>query len=511
MWFYILMSTLEDLRNIRLEKLDKLISLGINPYPATSYKDISNFRITSNFDSLEGKSVIVAGRIISIRKHGKLIFIDIRDVSGTIQLYIREEDYSGADYSENELKFADLDLLDVGDFVEASGVVSKTRRGEISVFTHKIRLLTKALRPIPITWDGLQDKETRLRRRYLDTNVNREVFERFIRRSKFWQAHRDFLNKNGFIEMDIPVLENIPGGADAKPFVTHMEALDQDFYLRISHELYLKRLIGGGYEKVYSIGERFRNEGLSEEHLPEHVAMEFYWAYADWERGMAFVQELFSYILDMVYDGKTVFNIRGFEVDFSKGWDRVDFTDLMKERYGIDVKKVSLKKIRDLLTEEGITFEDDVNLARGLDMLWKEVRKTLSGPIFLINHPKYISPLAKAHPNDPSITQRFQPIIAGSELGNGWSELNDPLDQFERFKKQQALRDAGDEEAQFMDIDFVEMLEYGMPPTFGYGHSERVFWFLEDVTAREGVPFPQMKYEIDRTTKNIYDLDNGKE
>ena len=500
------MSTLADLRNVRLEKLEKLKELGVNPYPAKSNKDISNSQILEQFNDYDGKEVVAAGRITSLRKHGSLIFMDVQDASGEVQLFIREDSYNGGDYANNELKFSDFELLDTGDFVEAKGEVMKTKRGEVSIAVESLRLLTKAIRPLPLTWDGLKDKEERLRRRYVDTNVNREVFQRFIRRSKFWTAHREFFNNHGFLEMPIPVLENTPGGADAKPFETHMEAIDQDFYLRISHELYLKRLIGGGYEKVYSIGKRFRNEGLSDEHLPEHNAMEFYWAYADWKEGMEFVKDLFDHILEVVYEGKKKFEIRGFDVDFSEGWEEIDFNEIMEKEYGIDVHDVTLKEVEELLSKYGIEKDFDLNLMRGIDSLWKRLRKTIAGPAFLINHPKYLSPLSKSKAENPAVTERFQPIIAGSELGNGWSELNDPLDQLERFQKQQELRDAGDEEAQFMDIDFVEMLEYGMPPTFGYGHSERVFWFLEDVSAREGVPFPQLRYELDETTRKIYNL-----
>ncbi len=506
MCFYILMSTLADLRNVRLKKLERLKSLGVNPFPAKSCKSISNGDVILRFEEIEGSEVVVAGRVISFRQHGGLTFIDIRDASGQIQLFIREDIYLGGDYSNSELTFSDFNLLDVGDFVEAYGKVVKTKRGEISVETDKLRLLVKSLRPLPLSWDGLQNKETRLRRRYIDTNVNRDVYERFIRRSKFWQAHREFFSREGFLEMNVPVLEHVPGGGDAKPFITHMDAIDQDFYLRISQELYLKRLVGGGYEKVYEIGPRFRNEGLSDEHLPEHIAMEFYWAYADYYDGMDFVKKLFKHVIESVYGDKKIFSIRGFTVDFSKDWEIVDFGEMFEKTYGVSPYGITLDQVSDLLKKEKIPFNAKSNIPRGVDSLWKKIRGTIAGPAFLINHPKYLSPLQKASAGNPDIVERFQPIVAGSELGNGWTEVNDPLDQFSRFSEQQKLRDAGDEEAQFMDIDYVEMLEYGMPPTFGYGHSERVFWFLEDVPAREGVPFPQLRHEIDPTTKSIYNL-----
>src|SRR3989344_1510474 len=437
------MATLQELRNSRLNKLEKLKELGINPYPAKSFKDINNSEILQNFEKLEGKDAVISGRIVSLRRHGKLVFMDLKDSTGKIQLFIKEDRIKKANHKSSELDFEDLELLDTGDFAEGFGKVIKTQTGEISVGVETLRILGKSIRPMPDSWDGLKDKEVRLRRRYLDTSMNGEVYDRFVRRAKFWETHREFFKENGFLEMNIPVLEQTPGGADAKPFVTHMDAIDQDLYLRISQELYLKRLIGGGYPKVFEIGPRFRNEGLSDEHLPEHMAMEFYWAYANWEEGMEFV----------------------------------------KKQFDIDVVKTSVSEIEKVCEERGIRNVSDKNLHRSVDNLWKELRKTVAGPTFLINHPKYLSPLAKANAESPHITERFQPIIAGSELGNGWSEINDPQDQLERFKEQQGLRELGDDEAQWLDIDYVEMLEYGMPPTFGYGHSERIFWFLEDVSA----------------------------
>ena len=499
------MATLAELRNVRLEKLEKLKKLGIDPYPARTGKNITNSQIVNDFEKYEGKEVTTAGRILSIRSHKNLIFIDLKDASGKVQLYIKQDNIKKPEYKKSEFGFEDMELIDAGDFIEATGNVTKTQRGEISVEPQKLRLLVKTLRPLPDQWDGLKDKETRLRRRYLDTNINPEVYNRFLRRAKFWEVHREFFKAQGFNEMNIPVLENIPGGADAKPFVTHMDAIDQDFFLRISQELYLKRLIGCGYEKVYEIGPRFRNEGLSDEHLPEHIAMEMYWAYADWKDGMNFIRKLYEHVLDKVYEGKTKFSIRGYDVDFSNDWQTLDFAEIMKEKYEINVHDTNDKQVAEIMHKHHIRGDSD-NYIRGIDAMWKELRKEIAGPAFLINHPKYLSPLAKTHFDMPHITERFQPIIAGSELGNGWSEDNDPLRQLESFRQQQDLRDAGDEEAQWLDIDFVEMLEYGMAPTFGFGHSERVFWYLEDVPAREGVPFPQLRHEMEESTKKIYGL-----
>jgi len=496
-------ATLKELRDSRIEKLNKLKELGIDPYPAKSYRNIDNSQIHTDFEKLDGNEVIVAGRATSVRTHGALAFIDLKDPTGKIQLYLKEENITNPEYKNSELSFKDIELLDFGDFIEGHGKVTKTKRGEISVEVTKLRLLTKSLRPMPSAWDGLHDKETRLRRRYLDTNMNDEVFKRFERRSKYWEIHRDFFKENGFLEMNIPVLEAVTGGADAKPFVTHMDAIDTDFYLRISQELYLKRLIGGGYNKVYEIGPRFRNEGLSDEHLPEHIAMEFYWAYANYEDGMKFVEEMFKYVYEKVY-GKLQFQIRGFEVDLSKKWEKIDFAQIIKDRFSIDIFSTNLDEIKNILKTNKVAPGKAVNVERGIDHLWKLIRPTIGGPVWLIHDPKFLSPLAKTSVENPQLTQRIHPVIGGSELGNGYSELNDPLDQLARFVEQEKLRESGDEEAQMLDIDFVEMLEYGMPPTFGWGHSERNFWFFEDVPAREGVPFPQLRHEIDDTTKSIY-------
>lgn len=502
------MAKLKELRQSRIDKLNKLRGLGINPFPSVSSKDKNNLEIHEKYDELENKKVVVAGRILSIREHGKIFFIDIKDQSGSVQLYIRQDEYADPkeiEYTQSELQFENFELLDFGDFIEAFGIVTKTKRGEISVLVKKLRILTKSIRPMPDSYDGLKDKETRLRRRYLDTNLNKDVFDRFIRRTKYWESNRNFLNRNGFLEMNIPVLEPVTGGADAKPFVTHLDALDQELYLRISQELYLKRLIGGGYEKVYEIGPRFRNEGLSDEHLPEHIALEFYMAYTDYRIGMEFVKEMFITNLQDVYGkDKKVFNIKGFEVDITKEWTKLDFPEIIKKYFDIDILNTNLDEVKNKLSSLGCKFDSDLNIPRGIDSLWKQIRKTISGPAFLINEPKYLSPLAKSKVENPELTERLHLVIAGSELGNGFSELNDPLDQYERFMEQQRMRDAGDEEAQMMDIDFVEMLEYGMPPTFGWGHTERVFWFFEDVTAREGVIFPQLRNEIDKVSKTIY-------
>lgn len=499
------MATLKELRDERLRKLEELKNLGVNPYPAVSKRSHSVAQILADYKTLEAsaETVTIAGRITNIRKFGKIAFVVVRDVQDVIQVFLSADEVARPDYANSELGFDNLNLLDSGDFIEVTGIAATTKTGEQSITAKTVRLLTKSLRPMPTAQDGFTNKEERLRRRYIDTNVNKDVYERFVRRSKFWQATRDFLNQEGFIEINIPVLEHTTGGADANPFVTHMDAIDQDFYLRISHELPLKRLLGGGYEKVYDIGPRFRNENYTDEHLPEHIAMEWYAAYWDWQTGIDFMTRMYRYVLQETF-GTLQFKLGNFELDLSKDWEQWDYAETIKKRYGIDVFDCTLDEVKKALADNKLEVEQTENKARGIDKLWKNIRKDVGGPIWLVNTPLFISPLAKSNPNDPNTVQRFQPVIAGSELGNGFSELNDPIDQLNRFLEQQGMRDAGDDEAMMLDIDFVEMLEYGMPPACGWGFSERVFWIFEGVTAREGVPFPQLRSDVDEVTKGIY-------
>jgi lysyl-tRNA synthetase class 2 len=355
----------------------------------------------------------------------------------------------------------------------------------------------------------LTNKEERLRRRYVDMNVNPDVRARFVRRSQFWQATRTFLGDNGFLEVNIPVLEHTAGGADATPFVTHMDALDQDFYLRISHELPLKRLLVAGYEKVFDIGARFRNENYSDEHLPEHVAMEWYWAYADWEKGMELTERMIRFIVDATWGTRQFTLSDGQTVDFGADdvhFPRISFVQILKDQYGIDVFASSMDEIAAALKEHHLEVEKQDNRQRSLDKLWKKYRKTLGGPAFLVDMPTFMQPLAKTQPDNPQLTEQFNLVFGGSEMCKAFSELNDPIDQYNRFVDQMKLRDAGDAEAQMMDIDYVEALEYAMPPACGLGFSERIFWSLEGVSAREGVPFPQLRTEIDETTREIYHI-----
>ena len=476
---------LEDYRNERLKKLEEIKARGIDPYPAKSFRNTKIADVINHFDEKDGQTVTVAGRIKAIRSFGKLVFLKLADYSGDIQIFMKAED------AEQPGLFGarDIRLLDTGDFIEATGLVGKSQTGEISVFSNFVRLLTKSLRPLP---EQFTNKEERYRRRYVDMNVNPEVRERLVRRSKFWQATRDFMNDHGFIEINVPVLEHTTGGADATPFTTHINAYDEDLYLRISHELPLKRLLGGGFEKVYDIGPRFRNEGVDDEHLPEHIAFESYAAYENYEDGIKFYEEMIKYVAKETW-GTLKFHVGDFDIDLEGEWPRIKYSDLLKEKFGVDVFNPDREQLINILKENGVEVTPETTTNHLIDNVWKLIRKTSAGPYWLIEEPLSLSPLAKTVPDNPLVTERFHPIIAGTEMGNGYSELNDPLDQLARFKEQQAARDAGDDEAQMLDQDFVEMLEYGMPPACGWGNSERNFWLLEGVPGREAVPFPTMK------------------
>lgn len=497
------MASLQDYRDEQLQKVARLKNLGVDPYPAMSNRDHGLIDIISNPQGFEDQTVCVSGRLLSHREHGKIQFLDIEDCGVKIQIIAHEETLD-PDYPNGKLGFKDLTILTRGDIIEASGSVGYSASGELSINATSVRVLTKVLRPLP---EKLDDKETRLRRRYLDMAINTEVRNRFVRRSKFWQATRDFLESEGFIEINIPVLEHTTGGADANPFVTHMDALDEDFYLRISHELPLKRLLGAGFTKVYDIGPRFRNENYSDEHLPEHVAMEWYWAYANWEQGMALTQRLVRYIADNTWGVRQFTLADGTHVDLGpddQDWQRISFVRLLQDVYGLDVHSCTLEEAVAKLKEVGGEVEKIDNRSRVIDKLWKLERVKIAGPAFLVDVPDFLQPLAKLQAQDIRLSEQFNLMLGGTEACKAYSELNDPQDQLNRFVVQQKMRDAGDDEAMMLDIDFVEMLEYGMPPACGYGNSERLFWLLEGVTAREGVVFPQLRNEVDASTKEVY-------
>jgi lysyl-tRNA synthetase class 2 len=485
-------SRLEEILKEREKKIDNLKLIGIELYPAKSHKDLANNEVVQNFEKYDGKIMTLAGRIMAWREHGKLIFGQIQDQSGRIQLFIRADMLEITNKEKQFIGFEDLELLDIGDIIEANGEVVKTRTGEVSLMVNSIRLLTKARLPLPDKWEGITDPDEAIRKRYLDLLMDTEKMRRFERKAKFWDETRKFLKDRGFIEVETPVLESVTGGADAKPFVTHMNSIDQDFYLRISTELYQKRLIGAGYEKVFTLGPNFRNEGMDDEHMPEYYQCEWYWAFADYKDNMELTRDLYRHLAKEIY-GKMDFESRGYKFDFGSDWEEIDYVNSIKEKTGVDVFNDSDEKMKQVVVEKGIKLTGEVNRMRLIDNLWKIVRKEIAGPAFLVNVPKFVSPLAKNKPENPLLTERFQPIIGGSELGNGYSELNDPDEQLERFMEQQGARDKGDDEAQMLDLDFVEMLRYGMPPTSGFGFSERLFWFMENVSGREGTLFPPLR------------------
>jgi len=492
------MPTIEELRKTRIEKLKKLESAGLLAYPAKTGRTDTIAEVLNNFSKLSKskKPIILSGRIMAQRGHGGATFLDINDGSAKIQAIVKEDKLGKKGY-----QFF-LDVFDIADFVELMGVLFTTKRGEKTLEVQDYKMLSKALLPLPEKWHGLQDIEERLRKRYLDILFNPEVKEMVEKKAIFWNSIREFLTKKGFLEVETPVLETCPGGADARPFITHHNALDTDIYLRISGgELWQKKLMVAGFNKTFEIGRIFRNEGMDAEHLQDYTQMEFYWAYADYEQGMKLVEEMYKYVAKKTF-GTLKFKIRGFNIDLGKRWEKYDFQSIVSKETGINVFEDGLHEMEKTLNKLKINYDKKgFNRTRAIDNLWKYCRKKIAGPGFLINTPIDISPLAKRkaekfsdlNGDKSKIAQRFQLIIAGSELGNGYSELNNPLDQAERFKEQQKLRDTGDEEAQRYDKDFIEALEYGMPPTCGFGVSERLFAFLMDKPMRECQIFPLMK------------------
>lgn len=482
---------IEAIRAERLAKLKRLEDAGMEAYPATTKQTHTVEQFLANHAALQAHAEVVtlAGRVMSIREHGGLVFADLFDGTGKTQGYIQKDALGDAAFELFE------SVVDTGDIVELSGVAFTTKRGMSSLQVQSWRMLAKSIQQIPDEWYGLKDEDERYRKRYIDLILNKETADRVRRRSKFWNTIRAYLLERGFIEVETPVLETTTGGAEAEPFKTHHNALDIDVYLRISAgELWQKRLMVAGLPKVFEIGRIFRNEGMSAEHLQDYTQIEFYEAYKDYEAGMVMLTDLYRTIADQVY-GTRIFKIKNFEVDLGKEWVRYDFCTLMQDAYGFDPRDVQEKTdmLIELLRKEGIPVPEVPEAGRMVDLLWKKVRKTIAGPGFLINVPVYLEPLAKKSAKDPRVVERFQIMMAGSEVGKGFSELNDPIDQAERFAHQQALRDAGDSEAQMPDAEFVEALEYGMPPAFGFGISERLFSFLEGVSVREGQIFPLMR------------------
>ncbi len=483
------MATIDEIRKTRIKKLRIIEKAGFNPYPGKSKRTHKISEVLIDFSKLKkaGKKIVLAGRIRLLRPHGKLCFLHFEDGSAKMQALLAQNDLGEKNY-----KFF-LDNFDIGDFIEIQGKLFKTRTKEKTIRVSNYRILTKSLRPLPEKWIGLKDEEERYRKRYLDLLFNPELKQMFIKKALFWNSMREFLQKKGFLEVETPVLETTAGGADAEPFITHHNALDIDVYLRISMgELWQKRLMVAGFDKTFEIGRQFRNEGISKEHLQDYTQMEFYWAYADYEMGMRLVEQMYKYVIKKTF-GLLKFDIFGSKIDFNKKWQKIDYGQSIFDKFKIDIDKTSKKQVEEKLKGLKVKYDRNGSLGRLIDALWKECRKQVAGPAFLIGHPVSVSPLAKRDEKSHNRVQRFQVILAGSEMGNGYSELNDPLDQAERFKEQAKMRVAGDKEAQMHDKDFVKALEYGMPLTCGFGVSERLFSFLMNKPVRECVLFPLMR------------------
>lgn len=481
---------LENIIATRKEKLERLRAECGEAYPEVTHRTHTNAEAVSKFEVLSGEDAVISlvGRVRSLRPMGKILFAHIEDESGKIQIFLKKGTVP------DELFSLFFDCVDIGDFLEVTGTLFLTKQDEKTLAVTSWRMLSKSLLPMPSEFYGLKDEEELLRRRYLDLALNPETRELFRKKNVFWQTIRNFLSAEKFLEVQTPVLEHVPGGAEAEPFVTHHHALDQDFFLRISLELPLKRLLVGGYERVFEIGRVFRNEGIDREHLQEFDHMEFYSAYTDMKSGMNMVERLFRNIVERVTGGfETKYNKE--TIDWKKPFEVVDYFTAFKKETGIDLSEdVSVEVLKQKADELGIKYEASYGKGRMIDTIYKKtVRKKLIQPCFLVGHPIDVSPLAKRDPKNPNRTLRFQPIAAASELGNGFAELNDPLDQRARFEEQMKLRESGDMEAQQLDEDFLEALEYGMPPACGFGMSERFFAILMNRSVRETVIFPPMR------------------
>jgi len=461
--------SLKQIMDFRIEKLESLINNGIDPYPPKFEPTHSSNEITSDYANYESKEVVVSGRIMALRKMGKASFAQLMDSKGRIQIFIRKDDIGDESYSN-------FKLLDIGDFIGVEGEVFKTKTGEISIKTTSLTILAKSIRPLPVVkekdgqlFDSFSDKEQRYRNRHLDLILNPEVKETFHKRSMIIRTIRKCLDKRGFLEVETPVLQPIYGGANARPFTTHHNALNQTLFLRIADELYLKRLIIGGIDRVYEIAKDFRNEGMDRNHNPEFTMLEFYWAYSDYEDCMNLVEDLIREAAKRVESLNVEWG--DLKIDLSKPFHRRSFLDLLNEAAGYDLKEFDENKLRSICKEKNIDLEDNANLGQILDELMSElVEPKLIEPTFVVDYPKVISPLAKAHRNgDPRIVERFELFIGGAEIANSFSELNDPVDQRKRLEEQASLKDLGDEEAQPIDEDFIQAMECGMPPTGGVG------------------------------------------
>lgn len=474
---------------IRLEKLEQLKKLGVNPYPQTVPEHLTVMEAKSK---KEGAALAVVGRVLATREHGKSTFLDLVDEGEKLQLYFKQDEIGERDYSH-------LALLDIGDFLWAKGELFTTKAGELSLKIKEYQLLAKSLLPIPEHWHGLSDVETRYRSRALDFKINETAKSLIETRSKVVELIREFFMRHGFLEIHTPILQPIPGGAAAKPFTTHYNALDTDFYLRIAPELYLKRLVAGGFNRVFEIGPSFRNEGLSHMHNPEFYSAEAYWAYQDYKGFMRATQELVQEVVQKVC-GSLKVKYQGQTIDFSGDFAVKKYAEIVRDDTGIDIEKLTeFKDLKKAVDDKGIRFENQqIKVWSELvDELFKKVsRDKIVAPTFVIDYPIALQPLAKRHRENPELAEQFQLIAAGGfELVKAYSELNDPIDQEQRFREQMKMREAGWEEAQMLDENFIEALKFGMPPTAGWGLGiERLVMLLTDQhSIKEVIPFPTLR------------------
>ena len=478
-----------EVKKVRIAKLNDLVERGQNPFEITSYNRTHTAgAIVSDYEGHEGLTVSVAGRLMSKRIMGKASFGSILDSDGRIQVYFSRDDLGEAEY-------ADFKKLDMGDIIGVEGEVFKTRTGETSIHAKKVTLLTKSLLPLPEKYHGLTNPELRYRQRYVDLIANPEVKELFIKRSKIISAIREFLDGEGFYEVETPVLNTLAGGANARPFVTHHNTLDIDMYLRIATELHLKRCIVGGFDKVYEVGRQFRNEGMDPKHNPEFTTVELYQAYTDYLGMMDITERLVRFCASKVCDSLKI-TYQGTPIDLESPWERLSMVDAVKKYLGMDFDNEPLAELIEKANKKGLEIKADETWGNVLYKVFDAfVEEHLDGPVFIYDYPVEVSPLTKKKPSDPRLTERFEVFITGKELGNAYSELNDPIDQRERFAAQMKAKEQGDEEAQPYDEDFVNALEYGMPPTGGFGMGvDRLVMILTDsYSIREVLLFPTMK------------------
>jgi len=492
------MASIEELKKVRLEKLEQIKKAGVNPYPNSIERTHTILELENDFEGLveAGSPVTIVGRIMSLRGKGAISFVDLFDGTGRFQsLFKKDNEILHVNLEEDGFQFF-KDVADESDFIEVTGNLFTTDRGQKTIEVLEWRMIAKSIQPMPDEHYGLKDEDERYRKRYIDILLNPEVRKMVEQKSKFWNSIRSYLLDRDYIEVQTPVLENTTGGADAAPFITHHNSLDIDVFLRISAgELWQKKLMVAGIPKTFEIGRIFRNEGMSNEHLQDYTQVEFYEAFSDYKKGMVMVKELYQKIANDTF-GTTEFEINEQKVDLSGDWEIYDFVKILSDRFDIDVIEADVDKLVEKLKENKIDFSKDggnkINREKAVDVLWKSIRREYVGPGFLINVPVFLEPLAKKTEGGKTV-ERFQVILGGSEMGKGFSELNDPIDQSERFEHQEKLRADGDSEAQMKDSEFIEALEYGMPPAFGFGISERLFSVLSGKSVRETSIFPLMR------------------